>query len=135
MTDYIELNNTNNNEEKINDTDILYNDKYIQITNNEIMLKKYYFPSFSSKKIEFSDIEYICSDQEYGVDILGYKVWGMGLSTIYWAYGKGRGLSRPKYNYILKKHNTTLCSGFSVENPTEFCKIIETKGIKNKKSE
>jgi len=115
--------------------EILYEDKYVKITNNEILLKKYYFPSFSSKKIEFKNIEYLCTDQEYGLDILGYKVWGMGVSMIYWAYGWGSFLSRPKNNYIIKQHDTTLCSGFSVENPIEFCKIIETKGIKNKKSE
>lgn len=113
---------------------ILYEDKYVQITDTNIILKKYYFPAGNSKKIELIEIESICTDKEYGVGKLGIKVWGMGLSNIYWAHGGN--LHRPEYNYIIKVRNSSPNCGFSVENPDEFCKILESKGVmeQNKKS-
>ncbi|ORX87449.1 hypothetical protein BCR32DRAFT_324431 [Anaeromyces robustus] len=123
------------NSELLTDTNssTLYEDKYVKITNTHISLKKYYFPSFTSKNIAFTDIEKICTDKEFGVNTLGYKSWGMGLSSIYWAWG---GVPRSKNNYIIKIKNSSPNCGFSVENPDEFCKVLESKGVMkvNKKS-
>jgi len=104
----------------------LYEDKFVQVTDDQIILKKYYFPAGNAKKISFNNINNICTDKEYGVNALGYKSWGMGLSKIYWAWG---GVSRPKNNYILKENGDILCSGFSVENPDEFCNVLTSKGV------
>jgi len=115
-------------------SDVLYGDKYIDVTNNEIILKKYYFPTKKSKNVSLSDIEYICTDEEYGVKPINLKLWGIGLNNIYWAWGSD-GLSRPKYNYIIKVRNSNPQCGFSIENPEEFYKVIQSKGIQGIKKE
>ena len=51
----------------------------------------------------------------------------MGIFKVYWAWG---GVSRPYSNYILKKKGNILCSGFSVEYPKKFSKILISKGVK-----
>jgi len=126
MSDDIELlgNGAQNNE-------ILYDDKFINITNNHIFLKKYYFPTATSKKIAFTDIESICTDHEYGLNALGYKTWGMGIAKVYWAYVG----FNPKNLFILKEKGASLSCGFAVENVEEFSNILKSNNVPMHKKE
>jgi len=103
--------------------DVLYEDRFIKITNSHIILKKYY-PTFQSKKIALIDIESVCTDREYGLNPLGYKTWGMGYSMIFWAYN---GNYYTNNLFILKEKGSFLSCGFAVENTTEFYNILQSK--------
>jgi len=111
--------------------DILYEDRFIKITNSHIFLKKYYI-TFQSKKIALTDIESVCTDHEYGLNPFGYKSWGMGYSMIYWAYN---GNYYSKNLFILKEKGSILSCGFAVENTTEFYNVLQSKGILMHKKE
>jgi len=127
MTDSIEL-----LENGAKYKDILYEDKFIKITNSHIFLKKYYFPTFISKKIALTDIESVCTDREYGLNPLGYKTWGMGISMIFWAFN---GFNITKNLFILKEKGASLSCGFAVENTTKFYNALQSKGVSMHKKE
>jgi len=108
-------------------SNVLYDDKYVQVTDTHLIIKVYYFPFGSSKKILFGNIEQLFTDREYGVTPLGYKNWGMGMSDIWWAWG---GFPREQNNFVVKVHDAWPSCGFSVENPRQFREALTSKGVK-----
>ena len=106
-------------------SDVLYEDEYVRVTNTHVVLKAYYIPGLP-KNIAFGDIEKCQTDRQYGVTPLGYKNWGMGLASIWWAWG---GVPREKYNYVITVRNAWPCCGFSVERPAEFRAVLAAKGV------
>ena len=55
---------------------LLYEDKFIRLTEESVELKWYYFPFGTSKVIRWEDIE---SFQTEPMNMLSSKGWGMGL--------------------------------------------------------
>lgn len=55
----------------------IYSDSLVKITNNYILLRKYYFPTFTSKRIEFSDIDFV-EVVKPGLFTGKYRIWGTG---------------------------------------------------------
>ena len=105
--------------------DWLYDDEYVQVTDTHVILKTYYFPFGTSKKIPFEKIERIYTDKEYNLDLLGYKAWGMGMSDVWWAYA----MPRTPHNYIIRVRDAWPRCGFSVENHSAFSDVLAKKGV------
>ncbi|KAI9034041.1 hypothetical protein DFJ74DRAFT_762693 [Hyaloraphidium curvatum] len=70
----------------------LFEDRDVDVFDTYLKIKTYYFPTATSKKIEFSAIERIETVEEAGVDSMGLKNWGMGLSDIWWSCDMDRGI-------------------------------------------
>ena len=105
---------------------VLYDDKFVQLTESHIILKKYYLFG-QAKRIAYSDIELYGTAEDFGVNCFGIKTWGMAFSPIWWAYG---GFPRCDNNFIIKVRDVWLKCGFSVKNPDQFCSILASKGAK-----
>ena len=108
-------------------SNVLYDDRYVQVTDTHVIIKNYYFFG-CAKKIAYAEIERLYTAEEYGAGFWGQKIWGMGLSAIWWAWGFGCPL-RPPHNFVIKVRDSCLCSGFSVQNPHRFNEHIASKGV------
>eukprot|EP01119_Soliformovum_irregulare_P021819 TRINITY_DN733_c0_g1_i1.p1 TRINITY_DN733_c0_g1~~TRINITY_DN733_c0_g1_i1.p1 ORF type:complete len:130 (-),score=30.95 TRINITY_DN733_c0_g1_i1:171-560(-) len=67
---------------------VLYEDKWIRIGQDYIELKYYYFPIGTTKIIPLSLIKTFYNAQDAKLNWLGVKGWGMGLSNIWWSWGR-----------------------------------------------
>ena len=75
---------------------LLYEDKYVRITEEGITIRRYYFPTFQSKFVPWSAIK--CFRLE-PVNFFKSKGWGMGLSNVWWALDLGRQFSREQRKF------------------------------------
>lgn len=107
-------------------SDVLYDDKYVRLTETHLIIKCYYFPLGTPKCIRYEDIEECVTDKEYGVTMLGTKGWGMGLSSIWWAWG---GMVRNHPNLIVRVRGRWPCCGFSVENRAKVRTLLGNRGV------
>lgn len=99
----------------------LYRDSLIEITNNSIILKHYYFP-FGSKKILFKEIGNI--EVKEPTLINGkWRIWGTG-NFFYWF---PLDFSRPmrKKIFFITYKTQRIKSGFTVVNEGEVEKIFK----------
>lgn len=107
--------------------EILYQDSLVIIDDNSITLKKYYYPSLSSKKILFSDIIKI---KAFEPTILNgkWRISGTGDFRTWFPWDS----ARPKRDKIFKifyKNKIWVRSGFTVENSKKVEEILHTKGL------
>jgi hypothetical protein len=56
--------------------EVLYEDKYVKLTNSEISLKWYFFPA-GTKVIPYSDIKSFGRAAQSGIGFWGIKSWGL----------------------------------------------------------
>lgn len=102
---------------------LLYEDRYVKVTDTDVILKAYYFPvKKASKRIPFREIERVSSSR--GDCALPRRYWGIGLSNVWWACGHSR-----RNNVVIKKRNDWIRCGFSVENLSNFYHVLEEKGV------
>jgi len=64
------------------DNTILYKDRYVSITREQIVIYSYYFPTATSKKIDLNDIKRIII-QEITTFTGKYKLWGMNYQCLW----------------------------------------------------
>lgn len=75
---------------------LLYEDKYVRITEEGVTIRRYFFPTFQSTTVPWSAIK--CFQLE-PVNFLKSKGWGMGLSNVWWAMDLGRQFSRQQRKF------------------------------------
>ena len=107
-------------------SNVLYDDEHVQLTDTHVIVKSYYFPFATAKRIAYADIEYCKRDVELSLNLLEKKAWGMGLSDIWWAWG---GFSRPDPDLVIKVRDAWPCVGFSTKDVKRFRDILATKGV------
>ncbi len=100
---------------------ILYQDNLIEIRNDSILLKNYYFPFFS-KKILFDDIENI-EVKEPTLLNGKWRIWGTGSPFFWFSFD----LLRPirKEIFIIKYKNQQVKSGFTVVDSLKVKRILK----------
>eukprot|EP00193_Tetraselmis_chui_P000647 CAMPEP_0177754676 /NCGR_PEP_ID=MMETSP0491_2-20121128/2136_1 /TAXON_ID=63592 /ORGANISM="Tetraselmis chuii, Strain PLY429" /LENGTH=134 /DNA_ID=CAMNT_0019270075 /DNA_START=305 /DNA_END=706 /DNA_ORIENTATION=+ len=102
--------------------EILYEDKFVRVTETDVAIKKYYFPLALRKVIPGMDIESVQNAQTLGVLKMGQcKRWGMALNNIWWALDWGRddfGCGKSKHVSVVVTSSRKACfrCGFSVED-------------------
>ncbi len=107
-------------------TGTLYEDKLIEIREDSLVLKNYYFPSMSPKHILFKDVERI---EIKNASILSgrWRVQGTGDFRTWFPFDSSR-FKRDKIFFIYYK-NKWMRSAFSTEDPLKTEKILEAKGL------
>jgi hypothetical protein len=106
------------------ENDIIYQDKLVEISNNSILLKSYYFPSFKSKEIAISSIEKI----EVKLPTVWNGKWrfhGTGDVRTWFPMDNARN-KRNKIFFITIKHQW-IRIGFTVEDSETVQKIFKEK--------
>ena len=107
---------------------MLYQDNLIEIRNDSIILKHYYFP-FISKKILFNNIEKI--DTKEPTLINGkWRIWGTGSLTVWFPIDIFRPM-RDEIFFITYK-NKKIRSGFTVEDSEKVEIILKEKAYLSK---
>ncbi len=105
-------------------TDI-YADKLIEITENSILFKSYYFP-FGSKRMELSDIDYV--EVTKPTLLSGkWRIHGSGDFRTWFA----RDLKRPKRDrlFIIHLRNRWRRIGFTVEDSNRLINVLKDRNI------
>ena len=106
--------------------DIIYQDKLVEITNDSILLKNYYFPSQKPKKILFDSIKNV----EVKLPTLATGKWrfqGTGDFHTWFPLDTARN-KRDKIFFILLK-NKWIQIGFTVEDSEIVQNIFITKRL------
>jgi len=105
---------------------ILYQDSLITIEGDYLTLKNYYFPSMSSKKILFANVENI---KVYDPSILRgkWRIQGTGDFRIWYPADSSR-YKRDKIFVIIYK-NKWMRSAFTVEDLDKVEEIFKVKGL------
>ena len=94
-----------------------YEDSYCSIgADGVVIIKKYYFPFATSKKIRVEDIRDIQIVDTNG--ILGTKYWGMAADTVWWACGN-KWCSGSK-KLIIITTDSCMKKGFACEDGQAF---------------
>ncbi len=108
--------------------DVIYSDKLVEMTNESILFRAYYFP-FGQKRIPWSEIE---SFEVKQPTLLNgkYRLHGSGDFKTWFA----RDLKRPSRNviFILHLYHQQRRIGFTVESSEKALHLLKTKlAIKN----
>jgi len=117
----------------------LYEDEFVRITHETIVLKTYYFPFGQWKTIPVDDIASVHDAGFLDVEgILGSKVWGMAFNNIWWAcdwkrLNKQLGMQGGRTSYVVAcKSPGWWRHAFSVTDPLAAQAAIQT--VVNEKS-
>ena len=102
---------------------ILYKDILVEISDDSITLKNYYFP-FISKKVLFKDIENI-EVREPTLFNGKWRIWGSGNFSYWFPIDFSRPLR--KEIFFIKYKTQRIKSGFTVVNPEKVEKILKEK--------
>jgi hypothetical protein len=104
----------------------LYQDSLIEIKEDSMILKKYYFPSMSSKKILFIAIEKIETKQPSLISGK-WRIHGTGDFRTWFPLDS----SRPKRDkiFFIKYKNKWMKSGFTVEDSEKVENILIQKDL------
>ena len=103
---------------------ILYSDKLIEIRDNTILLRHYYFPTFSDKTVKFQEIEKIVLKKptfKKGK----YRFWGTG-DFFHW-FPMDNQRSKRDVIFILFRKRKKIRIGFTVENSKKVMNLLKEK--------
>lgn len=105
------------------DNKILYEDKFVKITDNDLTIFWYYFPFGNNKIISLKDIKNI--ELEELTLLKGkYKLWGMNLNLIWFAMD----FKRPKrHNFISIDTTKKIKPAFTSDKTEEIYNILKAK--------
>ncbi len=109
------------------ENNLIYFDQLVDVFEDGIRIKKYYFPSGKAKFVKFSEILQI--EKERPTLMNGkWRYWGSGDFITWFPLD----WHRPKRNFIffLRLATQNIRIGFTVENTEAFIDAIESKGIK-----
>ncbi len=104
---------------------VSYKDSRIEITSDKLIINDYYFPGFS-KKIPLQNLEVI-HGIEPGLFTGQWRIWGMGLSTTWFAMD----WSRPwrEKIFVAEIKNSGISAGFTVEYPDDAVSVLKQRGV------
>ncbi|KHJ92424.1 hypothetical protein OESDEN_07690 [Oesophagostomum dentatum] len=99
-------------------TKVLFEDKWCEVTTEELIIKCYYFPTGTSKKIKKEKIRAVYYEvQGAAGQMCKTKGWGMSLSPCWWACDLRRNWhssSDPEHYNVVIDCGETLYKGFTV---------------------
>lgn len=103
----------------------IYEDRYCRLTPNELLLKTYFFPLFTPKRIPLQRIMAMYYD-ENRTDCVHVKSWGCSFTGTWWACDCGRelGLDPQLVNVVLAVDGEATHKGFSVTDFEAFFRAL-----------
>ena len=107
---------------------VLYEDKFVSIFKDHLLIKWYVFPFASSKRIDFTPALTVTTDKALKYSAKDYKVWGTALifNNVWWACDCSRFSSNPTYlNIVCSIENDGVPKGFSIERPESALPVLE----------
>jgi hypothetical protein len=102
---------------------IIYEDKYVRITDIEITLFWYYFPFGQNKIIKFSQIKAV-KLEELNIFFGKYRLWGMDLKFCFYPLDAKR---FQKSNYIMLELGGVIKPSFTSDSIETIYKILTEK--------
>lgn len=107
----------------------LYSDSLVEITEQAILLRLYYFP-IGLKRVYFTDIESIIIESPPLPIRSQYRLWGSDDFSVWFACD----WYRPTRNMVfkMKLKNQSMQVGFTVENAQAVLSIFERKNLQLK---
>jgi len=105
---------------------IIYSDGLVEITTDNILLRKYYFPTFTSKIIEISDIDFV-EVVKPGLFTGKYRIWGTGDFTHWFPLDLAR--SKRDSIFIVHRKGKKMLIGFTVEDSNTVKSILKNKNL------
>jgi hypothetical protein len=104
--------------------EILYADKLISITNNDIIFYNYYFPTGKSKHVKIDDIECI-TVLKPTLKNGKWRIWGTGNFKVWFP----KDTDRPQRDriFIATLKNQRFTIGFTVEDGDTFDNLLRSK--------
>ena len=103
---------------------ILYSDKLIEIRDNTILFRHYYFPTFSAKTVRYQEIEKIVLEKPT-LKKGKYRFWGTG-DFIHW-FPLDNQRSKRDVIFILLRKRKKIRIGFTVEDSKKVRELLEGK--------
>eukprot|EP00536_Pseudo-nitzschia_multiseries_P003898 jgi/Psemu1/302230/fgenesh1_kg.62_\ len=115
---------------------VLYEDRFVRLTDDALVIKWYYFPTGKSKTIPRKDIDRMWVGTDPELDLTWYrkKTWGIALSDVFWACHWFREFN-PNNNeaqfvvaVVQPPETNTMTKvrpGFSVEDPGVFRALVD----------
>jgi len=104
----------------------IYSDKLVNVFENGIQFKNYYFP-FVSKFVKFSEI--LNLERKSPTLLSGkWRIWGTSNFTVWFPLDWKR--SQRASIFFLRLASQKIRIGFTVENPERFLEVMESKGIR-----
>ena len=103
---------------------ILYSDRLIEISDNMILFRNYYFPTFSAKTVKFQEIEKIILKKPT-LKKGKYRFWGTG-DFIHW-FPLDNQRSKRDVIFILFRKSKKIRIGFTVEDSKKVRELLEGK--------
>eukprot|EP00565_Helicotheca_tamesis_P005109 CAMPEP_0185727858 /NCGR_PEP_ID=MMETSP1171-20130828/3420_1 /TAXON_ID=374046 /ORGANISM="Helicotheca tamensis, Strain CCMP826" /LENGTH=109 /DNA_ID=CAMNT_0028396497 /DNA_START=174 /DNA_END=503 /DNA_ORIENTATION=+ len=85
------------------------------MTDKELTIKRYYFPSGQSKTIQLESIKRVWegNDPDLGLGFLTKKSWGIAFSNVWWSCNMGREFRKNDNNFVVST-DEKFRYGFSV---------------------
>ena len=104
----------------------IYEDRLVQISNDSILIKNYYFPLIGSKRVPFNKIESVTAEKP---SLLKgkFRIWGTSNFVTWYPLDFARP-SRDKI-FIITLLGKTIRVGFTVKNSETVLRIFEQKGL------
>lgn len=105
---------------------IIYKDTLVEISNDSLLIKNYYFPLIGSKRVLFQNIESVTAEQP-SISNGQFRIWGTGNFVTWFPLD----FWRPKRDKIFMIHlcGKTISVGFTVKNSETVYKILDQKGF------
>ncbi len=110
---------------------IIYSDSLVEITDGFILFKKYFFPTLASKKVNFTDVNFI-EIVEPKLFTGKYRIWGTTNFNIWFPLDTKR--NKRDAIFILHRKGKSKLIGFTVEDPGKVKSILYEKGLLKEKS-
>ncbi len=104
---------------------MLYSDALVDVTNDAIIYKRYFFP-FGSKRVEFTRIERI-EAKKPSIGNGKWRVWGTANFRSWFPLDWKRP-SRDKI-FVAFLRDSSWRIGFTVENPAQFEEVLKGEGL------
>ena len=102
----------------------MYSDKLIEIRDDAILFRNYYFPTSFSKTVKFSEVEKI-EIVKPAVRSGKYRYWGSG-DFLHW-FPLDIQRSKRDVIYILYRKNKRIRIGFTVEDSEKVTALLKQK--------
>uniref|UniRef100_A0AC35FMD3 Uncharacterized protein n=1 Tax=Panagrolaimus sp. PS1159 TaxID=55785 RepID=A0AC35FMD3_9BILA len=111
---------------------ILYNDKFVELHHDKIVLKCYYFPTAKSKIIPLKDVQSIFYDTQENSMIFTIG-WGVTIFGVWWGLDLKRQFPsfKTKYSNVIFDCGSSIKQGFTVVDIDEFLKALQPLLTKN----
>jgi hypothetical protein len=89
----------------------LYEDAFVRVEADAVVVKWYYFPLATSKRIPYAHVERIESGLRERLDLTETKTWGMALTPVWWPCDQGRWA---REHYIILRLSTWPSCGLTL---------------------